>query len=95
MEVSTVISLGALLIALLGLLLNGRKESRSDAASDARMEAKLDSANASISDIKVDMRSMRNTLQDHGERLIKVEARARSNTHRLNRLDGQQPDSDE
>lgn len=95
MEVSTVISLGALLIALLGLLLNGRKESRSDAANTARMEAKLDNANAGISDIRVDVRSMQNTLQNHSDRLAKVEARARSNTHRLNRLDGRPPEAAE
>ena len=89
MDISTVISLGALLIALMGLLLNGRKESRSDAASTARMEAKLDVANAGVSDIKVDMRGMQNTLQDHAERLIKLDQRCRSNTHRLDRLDGQ------
>lgn len=87
------ISIGSLLIALLSLLLNGRKESRSDAANTARLEAKMDAANAGISDIRVDVRSMQNTLQNHSDRLAKVEARARSNTHRLNRLDGRPPET--
>ena len=59
------------------------------------MEAKLDNANAGISDIRVDVRSMQTTIQSHSERLGKVEARARSNTHRLNRLEGCKADTDE
>ena len=34
------------------------------------------------------MRAMREKVNDHGERLAKVEARAASNTHRLDALDG-------
>ncbi|MBQ8952595.1 MAG: hypothetical protein IJ048_00635 [Clostridia bacterium] len=85
---ATYISLAAVLISLLGLLLNSRKESRTDAASAARMETKLDSVANGVDDIRVEIRTMRDTVSDHGERLAKVEARASSNTHRLDALEG-------
>ena len=85
---ATYISLAAVLISLLGLLLNSRKESRTDAASVARMETKLDSVANGVDDIRVEIRTMRDTVSDHGERLAKVEARASSNTHRLDALEG-------
>lgn len=88
MEVTLVISGCAVLISLLGLLLNGRKESRQDAAAAAIIQAKLDSVSNGVDDIRVELRSMRETMTDHGERLAKLEARAASNTHRLDAVEG-------
>lgn len=88
METGTVISLVAALIALIALILNSRKETRSDAAALARIDTSLTSLNNGVTDIRVDLRSMQGSLNDHSERLAKVEARAESNTHRLDTLEG-------
>ncbi|MBQ1778577.1 MAG: hypothetical protein IIZ93_10515 [Acidaminococcaceae bacterium] len=91
METSTIIALGALLVSLVGLFLNGRKDTRHDAAANAIIQTKLDSLISGVDDIRVEMRTMRDTIGDHGERLARVEARAQSNTHRLDALEGKKP----
>lgn len=88
METSTIIALGALLVSILGLIFNGRKDTRSDAAANAITQTKLDSLISGVDDIRVEMRTMRDNITSHGERLAKVEARASSNTHRLDALEG-------
>ena len=87
METSTLIALGALLISLAGLLLNSRKDTRTDAASNAITQTKLDNLITGVTDIRVEVRSMRESINDHSERLARVEARAESNTHRLDTLE--------
>ena len=88
METGTIISLVAALIALAALILNSRKETRSDAAALARIDTSLTSLNTGITDIRVDLRTMQTSISDHSERLARVEARAESNTHRLDTLEG-------
>jgi len=63
METGTVISIGALIVAFIGLILNSRKETRSDAAAMAKIETALNTANVGISDIRVDLRSMRSRFR--------------------------------
>ena len=88
METGTIISIGALLISLIGLLLNTRKDTRTDAATNAIIQTKLDSVISGVDDIRVEMRTMRESINDHGERLARVEARSASNTHRIDALEG-------
>lgn len=88
METGTVISLVAAIIALAALILNSRKETRSDAAALARIDTSLTSLNNGVTDIRVDLRTMQTSISDHSERLARVEARAESNTHRLDTLEG-------
>ena len=88
MEAGTIISIAAVLISLVGLFMSSRKETRSDAAANAIIQTKLDSVINGVDDIRVEMRTMRETIGDHGERLARVEARASSNTHRLDALEG-------
>lgn len=88
MEAGTIISLAAVLISLLALLLNSRKETRSDAAALARIDTSLNTLNSGVNDIRVDLRSMRDSLNDHSERLARVEARAENNAHRLDVIEG-------
>ena len=87
METGTVISLGALLIALVSLILNSRKETRTDAAATARIETSLGTLNSGVNDIRVDLRSMREALADHSERLVRVEATAQNNARRIDVLE--------
>lgn len=88
METGTVISLAAALIALIALILNSRRETRSDAAALARIDTSLGTLNSGVNDIRVDLRTMQTSIADHSERLARVEARAESNTHRLDTLEG-------
>ena len=88
METGTVISIAAALIAFVSLILNSRKETRSDAAALARIDTSLNTLNSGVNDIRVELRSMRESITDHSERLARVEARSESNTHRLDTLEG-------
>ena len=88
MDAGVYISIAAVVISLIGLLLNGRKDTRTDAAANAIITTKLDSLISGVDDIRVEFRSMRDTLSDHGERLARVEARAQSNAHRIDSLEG-------
>lgn len=88
MDTGTIISIAAVLISFVALILNGRKESRSDAAAMARIETSLGTLNSGVNDIRVDLRSMRDSLADHSERLARVEARAENNSHRLDAIEG-------
>ena len=92
METGTVISCVAMLVALLGLILNSRKETRTDAATNAITQTKLDNLISGVTEIRLEIRSMRDTLTDHSERLARVEARAESNTHRLDTIESKIPD---
>ena len=94
METGTIVSLGALLVAFVGLALNSRKDTRADASITAIIQTKLDSLISGVDDIRVEMRSMRESIGDHGERLARVEARASSNSHRLDALEGKKGKSD-
>ena len=87
MEIGTIISLGALLIALVSLILNSRKETRTDAAATARIETSLGTLNSGVNDIRVDLRSMRESLAEHSERLIRVETVSQNNARRLDALE--------
>lgn len=88
MDTGTVISLAAVAISFVALIMNGRKETKTDAAAIARIETSLGTLNSGVNDIRVDLRSMRDSLADHSERLARVEARAESNTHRLDAIEG-------
>ena len=90
METGTYISIGAVLISLIGLILSGRKDTRSDAAANAITQTKLDNLITGVTDIRVEVRSMRESITDHSERLARVEARADSNTHRIDALENKQ-----
>lgn len=95
METGAIISLIAVLISGIALILSGRKDTRSDAANNAIMQTKLDNLITGVTDIRVELRAMRDTVSDHGERLAKVEARALSNTRRLDVLDGRKDGNDD
>jgi hypothetical protein len=88
METSVLIAAGAFVVALIGLILNSRKDTRSDAASNAIIQTKLDSVINGVDQIRVEMLSMRESVTDHGERIAKVEARISSFEHRMDAIEG-------
>ena len=88
MDTGVVISLGSLLVAALALLFNGRKGTRDEAANQAILSTKLDNINNGITDIRVEMRSMRNDIGSLETRMVRVEERSKSNSHRIDKLEG-------
>ncbi len=88
MQIGVAVSIGAFMVSLVALILNSRKDTRQDAATNAVTQTKLDNLITGVTDLRVEVRSMRESINDHSERLAKVEARAESNTHRLDALDG-------
>lgn len=92
MQTGTIVSIGALFVSFVALILNSRKDTRQDAATNAVTQTKLDNLITGVTDLRVEVRSMRESINDHSERLAKVEARAESNTHRLDALDGKKGD---
>lgn len=88
MEVGVYISVAAVAISFLGLMLNGRKDTRTDAAQNAIIQTKLDNVISGVTDIRVELRSMRADINDHGERLARVEALAANNLQRIDKLEG-------
>lgn len=92
MQIGMAVSIGAFMVSLIALILNSRKDTRQDAARNAVTQTKLDNLITGVTDLRVEVRSMRESINDHSERLAKVEARAESNTHRLDALDGKKGD---
>ena len=88
MQIGVVVSICALAVSLIALILNSRKDTRQDAATNAVTQTKLDNLITGVTEIRVEVRSMRESINDHSERLARVEARAESNTHRLDAIDG-------
>ena len=88
METGTVVSICAMVIALMGLLLNSRKETRTDAASMAEIKTGLNTVNNGVNEIRVELRSIRDSLNEHTDRLARVETMAENNSHRLDALEG-------
>ena len=92
MQIGVAVSIGAFVVSLIALILNSRKDTRADAATNAVTQTKLDNLITGVTDLRVEVRSMRESINDHSERLARVEARAESNTHRLDALDGKKGD---
>ena len=92
METSTILSLAAVLVSLVGLLLSTRKSTRDDAAGNARLETKLDSISSGVEDIRVETRTMRGRVDGLAERLSAVESSCKSAHHRLDQMKTHPPD---
>lgn len=91
MDVKDMLSAAAVLLSVLALILNSRKETRQDAAGSARLEAKLDSISGGVEDIRVEMRSMRGRIDSLAERIASVESSCKSAHHRLDTLTQSHP----
>lgn len=87
MNTANIISLLSLVLACVVLLVNTRKDTRGDAKQEARTEAKLDSITSGVTEIRLDLRSMRDELKDHGLHIAAVESSVKSAHHRLDELE--------
>ena len=74
MDTTILISIGALVVAILTLLLNSRKETRTDAATLAEIKASLNSVSTGVNEIRLEIRGMRETISDLTERITRAEA---------------------
>lgn len=92
MELKDILSAAAVLLSVLALILNSRKETRQDAAGNARLEAKLDSISSGVEDIRVETRTMRSRVDGLAERLSAVERDCKNAHHRLDQLQAHPPD---
>lgn len=92
MDIKDVLSAIAVVLSLVALLLNSRKETRQEAAGSARLEAKLDGIQSGVEDIRVETRTTRARLDGIAERLSAVENSCRSAHHRLDQLQAHPPD---
>lgn len=77
MEISQVIALVALVVAVLGLLGNTRKDTRADAAVLATIETKLNTLISGVDDIRVENKSLQKELYKHGEKIVELDARVK------------------
>ena len=87
METSLIVSIIAVLFTGIGLILNTRKDTRTDAAKDAIVQTKLDNLITGVNDIRVEIRSMRDSINNHSERLVKIEEMAQNNSRRIDVLE--------
>ena len=78
METTTIISIGALIVASLGLILNSRKETRNDAAALAEIKASLNSVSNGVNEIRLEIRGMRETISNLAERVTRAEEQIES-----------------
>lgn len=83
MTTGEIIALASCIVALLALLLNGRRDSRGSAADQARVETTLNGIATGVDDIRVEQRAMRTRVDDLSVRVGKVEESAKSAHHRL------------
>ena len=87
MGVSELIALLSLALAIIVFFMNGRKDTRNDAAKEARHEAKLDAISNGVTDIRVEMRTMKSDIADHGTRLATVEGSDKEAHRRIGELE--------
>lgn len=87
MGLSEAIAFGSLVLSLVVILLNSRKDSRSDAAKEARTDAKLDNISNGVSEIRLDMRAMTKRLDAHDTKLTQLEGREQEDRRRIETLE--------
>ena len=83
MSWDTVIALLGLLVAVLTVILAGRRDTRGDAAERAETGAKLDSIVHGVDDLRVELRTMRAAQREMEVELARVDQSVRSAHHRI------------
>ena len=94
METANWFSLVAVILSGVGLFMASRKDTKTEAKESAITQTKLDNLINGVTEIRVDLKSMRETVSDHGERLAKVEAKADNNLQRIAILEGKRSDGE-
>lgn len=99
MTTSEIISFAAMIVALLMLILAGRRDTRGGASEQGEVKSTLRGIANGVDDIRVEQRAMRNDIVNLSVRVGKVEESAKSAHHRvdahetrLNKLEGVKTD---
>ena len=87
MELSVLIALGSLCLAVLAAIKSGNKDTRGDAAREARTETKLDNIINGVSEIRLDMRTMNDRLSKHETRITRNEGDIQEEKRRIDELE--------
>ena len=87
MNYSALIALCSFGLAVIVYLSNRNKDSRTDAAREARTDAKLDNITNGVSEIRLDLRTMRQDLDKHKTAIATLEASDRENRRRIEVLE--------
>lgn len=91
MTTSEIIALAALVVTIIVSLTNGRRGAKTDAAEQARQNAelsvKLGTAINGISEIRVDIRSLKSDIAAQGQAIARVEASTESAHKRIDELE--------
>ena len=84
---SDLIALGALIVAVIGVLLGRRKEAAQSAADFARVGAQLDSIKSGVDDMRVEIKTLRSQFSGLSERIAGCETTLKMTERRLERLE--------
>ena len=80
-----IVSVAALLLSFYQFSTKSRQE---DTTQLTTVIVKLESISEGVNEIKADLRSANNAISELRERVTNIESRSKSNTQRLNALDG-------
>lgn len=87
MELSTVIALASLLLAVVAAYKAGNKDTRGDAEREARTETKLDYIINGVAEIRLDIRNMNDRLSKHETRITRCESDVAEEKRRIDELE--------
>lgn len=74
--------------AFFGYQRGSKKESKDEGQTDGELKADVKYIRSGIEDIKVDIKVQEQTIVRISERVTRLEERSKSNTHRLDTLEG-------
>lgn len=87
------VTIGALVVAMLGLLINAwrsnqdsRKSETADVERIVRIDENSRETRADVADIKAELRSVRSTVSEHERRIIKLEESNKTQWMRINEM---------
>lgn len=85
--ISDIVAVLSLLLAALVFAVGQRKDGRANAAQDQLVRDKLDRNNELARDTRDTVREMSRKLDDHGERIVRVEQRVDALEQRADRIE--------
>lgn len=94
-ELISIITLAAVIIGAIVNFTSLINRSETKAAVNAEIKVKLDNIAATMNVMATKQNSVDDTLKDHGERITRVEEKAKSAHHRLDGIEGKKPEEKE
>lgn len=91
-ELSILIAVIGCFVGVAGLMRNTKNDNSADAEWRGEVKAQLNNILTIVSGLNADISSIRQTVQEHGERLTNVEASARNANKRIDELKNKKGD---